>query len=524
MRRSLDFRRHAGLIAIVAVALAGATFQGGGGYEQNAHYALVRALGDGTLNVDKTRLELGQLSTGDTVRHSGHLFSNKPPMMAFVVLPAYLALDAAGVDTLHNPDRTLWVLGLFGVVLPFFVLLLLVRWVADRIEPGWGTPTAVLVGLGTSLLPFATLFWAHMLAACLLFGAFALLFRERRGAASLWPVLAAGVLVGLAFGTEIQAAETGAVLGVFALVRRPILSRGAVYTAGGALGALPFLLYTWAIWGTPFTFRWVGRADGLGLNGGGPERGRPQHVHANGLGLPSAHSAWMVLLSTRGIFVVTPIVVLGLVGLVLLIRSRFRTEGIVCASIVAVQVILDSGYYTSSISAAFGGFNITSRYLIPALPFLGVATVCALRRFPLVALGLGIVSAAIVAAATATHAAASYDGKWLQRVRAGDFSPLGWAGVPDWRAAVPFVLFIAVALVATALVLPRVEMRPRDLVVAALVLVAWAAVAVLDRSPWPMLTQARMVNGLDAFALVALVGALLLGGASLYARRARTAT
>jgi hypothetical protein len=514
-------RAKAWLVALLAVAACGATFQGGGGYEQNSHYALVRALGDGGLRINTALTQIGSLKTGDVVRNHGHIYSNKPPGMAFVALPAYLVLRAVGVDTVSDPSRTLWFIGLAGVVLPFFVLLLLVRWVTERIEPGWGTVTAVVLGLGTTLLPFAQLFYAHTLAAALLFGCFALLFRERHGEASLVFVALAGACAGYAFGTEIQSAAIALVLGVYALVRRPILSRGLAFTAGGIVGALPFLVYTWAIWGR-LTFGWVGRADGLGLHYG-LTHVHIHKVHRNGLAWPDPHSAWMVLLSSRGIFVVTPVLVCALVGLVLLVRSQLRAEGIVCLCAVGIPIVLDAGYYPESITAPFGGLKIASRYLIPTFPFLAVGLAKAFRRWPYATLGLSAVSVAIMSAVTMTYPESGFDGRWLRRLGEGSITPLGWAGVPDWRAAVPFVVFVAIALGATWLTVPREAPATRQLVTGAVVLAAWAVYALVVHTPWPTL-KSRMVNGFDAFAVAALCCAALLALAALYTRRARTAT
>ena len=51
-------------------------------------------------------------------------------------------------------------------------------------SPGYGTAAAVTLGLATLVMPFATLFFSHVLAAMLAFAAFALLWREREGAAT----------------------------------------------------------------------------------------------------------------------------------------------------------------------------------------------------------------------------------------------------------------------------------------------------------------------------------------------------
>src|SRR5438132_14423777 len=90
--------------------------------------------------------------------------------------------------------------GLWGAVLPALALLLLVWRVAERFEPGYGAATAVVLGLGTMLLPFSTLLFSHVFAALLGFGAFAIMLRERAGP----PRPALLGLAGLAMGDAIR--------------------------------------------------------------------------------------------------------------------------------------------------------------------------------------------------------------------------------------------------------------------------------------------------------------------------------
>ena len=62
------------------------------GWNQGAHYALVRALANGTPYVDKTRFEVGkggmaEDGTGDLSLIDGHYYAAKSPGLAFAVLP-----------------------------------------------------------------------------------------------------------------------------------------------------------------------------------------------------------------------------------------------------------------------------------------------------------------------------------------------------------------------------------------------------------------------------------------------------
>jgi hypothetical protein len=176
--------------AFASLALAYAFVVQPVGCNQTSHYALVKSLSHGTAHIDRYHWE-----TCDEGWFRGHYFSNKAPGLAALTLPLYEVLHAAGVTPGKNtlaavdspiqllgvPRTPVWALGLLGNVLPALLLLLLVRALADRVEPGLGTAAAVTLGVGTLVLPFATMFFSHALSALLGFAAFALLWRERDG-------------------------------------------------------------------------------------------------------------------------------------------------------------------------------------------------------------------------------------------------------------------------------------------------------------------------------------------------------
>ena len=78
----------------------------------------------------------------------------------------------------------IWALTLLVAVIPAVLLLLGVRWVADRLEPGYGTAAAVTLGIATIVMTFASEYFSHVIAAALGFAAFLVLMRERDGAPS----------------------------------------------------------------------------------------------------------------------------------------------------------------------------------------------------------------------------------------------------------------------------------------------------------------------------------------------------
>ena len=90
-------RRTLGLLAIAAAAAAAAWPMQVTGDNQNAHYALVKALSQGMPNIDETLGETGDLQSHDVVVHDGRLYAVKSPGLAMAATPAYLVVEAAGV-------------------------------------------------------------------------------------------------------------------------------------------------------------------------------------------------------------------------------------------------------------------------------------------------------------------------------------------------------------------------------------------------------------------------------------------
>jgi hypothetical protein len=510
-RCSLDaslqrLRRPYSLLALLAVAFAAAYPMQVNGFNQNAHYALVRALADGTPRIDKTRYEIGDLGTNDVQLYKGHFYSNKAPGLAFLTLPAYEAVDASGYRTTGDPTRPIWPLHVWSLVLPFLVLLLLVRDRAERTEPGLGTAAAVTFGLGTLALPFATLFFSHVLAATLGFIAFFLLWYEREGPRRPLLVLAAGLAVGLAITTEYALVLVAFVLGLYVLATRD-LRRAFVYVAGVAAGTLPLALYnTWAFGSiTHLTY----------------ENNQVERVHGFlnlALGWPSPRYAWDLLFSVWGLVTLTPVIVCGLAGALLLYRGGRRAEPLVCVGIAVIFYIWDAslGHGTSP----FGGLG-PPRYLIPILPFLAVPFAAAFRSFPATTLALAVVSAFQMVVQTATNPLAAYDGDWMTRMRTKSFSQTAASlfGITGWYTIALFFVAVLAAVAFAALATGRLPVPRWDVTLAPIALLAWALVALQAHNPAGRTLGSGYVIGLGgAAAVLAFAG---LAGARLRPLRAR---
>ena len=467
-------RRWIGAVALGAVALAWIVPLQSVGCGQNAHYAATRSFAEGHPYVDRYADE-----TCDVVRRDGHVYAAKGPALDFWSAPWYLLLRTVhAVPANPNagegypaamagvPLRAVWQIGLWAVVLPGFVLLLLVRRTVDRIEPGLGTAAAVVLGLGTLVLPFATVLFAHVPAAMLAFAAFALLFAGRS------PVLA-GACAGLAVATDLPFAVPAVALAVYAAARG--LPRLAGYAGGVAVGLVPLVAFgVWAF-GSPFALAYEGAAIDPGA--GGVEQA---HVHGLFFTLTSPHPtfAFEMLLSQRGLLVLTPVVAAGAAGIVLLWRRGLRAEAALIAALCVVEVAWNA--FRPTYELALGGWVPGPRFLIPVLPFLCFALAPVLRRVPATVGALALVSVGAMAVATSAEPLLSNDDThhWISRIADGNFAAtvltLLGAG-HGWLAILPFFVLVAVALLATGAA-TRLHVTRQDAALAAAALAGWIVV------------------------------------------------
>ncbi|HEX6702726.1 MAG TPA: hypothetical protein VF101_18510 [Gaiellaceae bacterium] len=462
-------RRHTGLLAFVVLVAGCALLLQPFGFNQGAHYSLVKALAHGTARIDDF-----QAYRGDESFYRGHYFSNKAPGLAFLCLPFYRVLRALGLPSgVH-------VLALLGAVLPAFVLLLLVRRVGDDWERGFGTAAAVTLGAATIFLPFTTLFFAHVLSACVGFAAFALLWRERAGPSRLVLVVAAGALAGLAVVVEYPLALVGFVLGAYAISRAPVVRRGLAYTVGVLAGVAPLLLYQ----------RWAfGSFTHLAYSNQVLQSGTRTQEGFHDVGTPRLREGLDLLFLSRGALRLMPVLALGVVGLVLLYRRGHRAEALVVAGVSALVFVYVTGFVQP-----FGGWGPGPRYLMPMFPFLAAGLALVYARAPLTTAALAVGSAVWMVVATATEPLLPNNessfwmvgdvadtGRWFQRFASGDFTRtvLSSAGLGHgWVAIAPFLLAVVLAVVLAARATPWPRLERCDAETAAVAVAGWVLLAI----------------------------------------------
>lgn len=419
------------------------------GWNERSHYAQVRAFAAGTPRIDKYVSD-----TGDRAFHAGHYYSDKAPGLAFLASPAYSVTRGIGA-TYANESREIHLLSVFGCLIPAALLLLIVCAFVEQPEAGRGLAVSLMLGLGSLLLPFSTLFFSHALSACLGFAAYYLLWLGR-SREKLLLIGLAGTLAGLAVSTEYPLAIIAVLLAGYALGWPVVLKRAAAYAGGALVGLAPLLVYNWWAFGSPTR---ISYADEAG-----------QHAGLLGLVPFSPHTAVDVLFGTRGLLTLTPVLAAALVGIVLVYREGRKTEASMAAAVVVAYLL-----YNSSLYVPFGGWSPGPRFLIPVIPFLGLPLAVALRRLPALTVSLAVVSAAMMIAATLTRPELPSNlstSAWWDRLLSGQFTMPGAAGSIVWFGA-----FTTAAVFAGARLTGRLALGRYQLVVAALGLLCWVLVA-----------------------------------------------
>jgi hypothetical protein len=474
-------RARPGVAALVTLGVAWGLVMHQAGWAQLAHFGQVRALSKGQAQIDQWHWE-----TNDKAWVDGHFYSVKSPGVAALTTPLYMAIEGVGGDKLaraavDNARRTahpkwhpdsviplenygydvqrglrvqsrveeetpvIWALTLLAAVIPGVLLLLAVRWAADRFVPGYGTAAALTLGVATVVMTFAAEFFSHVISAGLAFAAFCVLMKERDGPPGWGLVAAAGLLAGLAVTFEFQTGLVGVVLFAYALSRRTDLPRRGVAYAGGALaGALPMLAFNlWAFgnplklaYGDAVAFPGASGHDKLGLNSHG----------FFGITAPRFDSATDLLFAGRGLLVLTPIIVMAVAGVIMMRRRGHRAEANVILAVAAVYFLYNAGYWLP-----FGGGTPGPRFLIPALPFLALGLAFAYRRLPALTLGLAIPSGLLMVAGSLTYPLLGRQGTgtwadWLIEGRL-EHTVLTAFGVTNaWLAIAPFLAALATAI------------------------------------------------------------------------------
>ena len=339
-----------GLLVILAVAFTISLSWHSYPYDNVVtRWALTVGLVDrGSLSIDPW-----QMYTSDKAIFEGHYYCDKAVMSSVVAAVVYMPLSALGIESPAPGQLPVGGLARFLVerltVGGFFLLLLLSLQKMLR-EKGMDDAIPLLaLGAGSILLPYSTLLYGHVPAACLLFLSWYMQGKERYLAADLCGAAAVSFEFPVLLPYLIVLCYRG----------RAYWKPAKVLRAGGfvMLFLLPQLIHNWIAFGNPFT---------MGYSLEAVQYFSQIREGFFGFTFPSLSTFYMIALSPeRGLFFYMPWVVPALIGL-------FGRDGIRQALrrgpgllLVASFLLLFSAQYARTSGWAFG-----PRYLIPVIPFL----------------------------------------------------------------------------------------------------------------------------------------------------------
>jgi len=375
-----DKSLRAWYLLLFFLPIYGYFFQGGG-WNQNAHFDLVRAL----VEEGTTRIDSYASNTGDISSMAGHTYSNKAPGFALIASLPYFVLYHAerslgfdvGSSALINFNAHL--LSFLLSALPAALLLLFLMEIFE--DRGLAKPDTLLLtiffGLGSLSLPYSGAFMPHNLVSCIIF-----VLWSKTSQKTLFPPGLAGFLSGLSLALDYSTLPVLALLFVWRF-RSPLK-----FLYGASLPLLLLLLYNhfsfgsfWRLSYQATTSQFLDKDLVLGL-----------------FGVPKLERLYFLTFHPmKGLFYLSPIMLLGVMGLTWGVLKR-RIQNF---EIPALLIIIYYFLITLSMQTWTAGWGVGVRYLMPALPFIFYFSHNLAARLRALMIVLGIYSSIVVLAVSA---------------------------------------------------------------------------------------------------------------------------
>ncbi|MCH7951792.1 hypothetical protein IH980_03590 [Patescibacteria group bacterium] len=329
--------------------------------------------------------ERARFSAPDMTEYKGKFFSIFTPGVSFIGIPFYYMGKLFGI-----PQLTTFFSTIVFAILNFFLVIKLAR------KLGAKTHAAYLAGLiflfATNALVYALTYTQHHASVTLMLLAFLNLFGERTFLKNIW--------LGMIFGMGILIDLPNALM-MFPIVMYAVLKHLSVNKMAGrvklslklsmvglVIGLIPFVaLFGWYNYQLTGSFTKIGQTIGRSDYFDPPEV-REQHrlerenrdPYERKLPLNTRNQLYelyiLLISNERGWVYYSPIVVIGMLGLLLGYKNQKNQQLI----IVAVAVVLTS-IVIYSLFGGLGGWAFGPRYLIPAAALLCSALGIAIQKF-----------------------------------------------------------------------------------------------------------------------------------------------
>lgn len=351
------------------------------------------------------RIDAYQQGLGDKSYYRGHYFTDKAPGLSLLAVPVYAAMRVAFphakisgfklykhiANYYYIPKDVAYIrygITYLLVSLPSAALAVLVWLFLLRVTGslGWSLAVAGTYALGTIAYVYSIWYFSHQICAVLLFGAFLLLFYKVRhkppGRSVLLSAAAAGLLVGYSVVSEYPTIVIGFFLGLYVLaVSRARLRTPVAFISGMVPPAALEIWYNLVAFGKPFATGYMyvhSQAYNIHIKAG--PLGLPNPL-GFGIQPPSLDSLWEITLGTyRGIFVVSPVLLLFFIGAYFMWRRRdLRPEFWLCMIVVVSYFLIDAARPADT-NGWSGGASVASRHLTPIVPFMIVPIAFGLRN------------------------------------------------------------------------------------------------------------------------------------------------
>lgn len=310
-------------------------------------------------------------NTNDKSVFEGHYFTDKAPGGALVgAIILYGWEGFKRVTGYRAPEALdLYIVRIFTVSLGSALagmLLYLFGW-RMGLDPFQATLLAIIYGLGTLVFPYSTMFYGNQLAAACAFGGFYVGDRAVTGGRE-WRTTArlfgSGLLTGLAAIIEFPAGLIALLVSGYLAVVLPRKS-SYLWFLSGTLPAAGFLMmYNYCCYGNPVKLSYAYKYG--------------QHfvdIHTQGfMGVArfSPAAFWGITFSSaKGLFYLSPVLLLGLVGLAGLIKAAGRKRYGVFFLLCFCGYIL----FNASFVDWPAGWTFGPRHIVPMVPYLSLGAV-----------------------------------------------------------------------------------------------------------------------------------------------------